>query len=417
MKGQGILTVYKGLPAGIYVIFFSRIVNSVGNLVYPFLSLYLTTKLGLGKADAGLFLTLSSVVYVPAGVIGGKIADHFGRKAMLVGGMAASALCLLPAGFAPTSHLVPWLLVASRFFGSLSDPAYSALIADLTTPDNRKASFSLLYLGHNIGFAVGPMIAGFLFSRNLPLLFIGDAATTLLSVALVALYVQESKRPSDTAEQEGQSELPEMERAETGSVLSVLLRRPVLVISSLLFLVYSLVYAQHIFSLPIQLDALYGAAGALHYGTMMSVNAVTVVALTSVITVLTVRFSPLTNMGLAGLALAVGFGMIYFVHSLPLLILSTVVWTVGEILQTVNSGVIMANNTPSSHRARISAAISIIVGAGWSFGPWLAGLWMQSHSVQSIWPIAFFLALGAAVLMFVLSSASSAREKAVAAES
>ncbi|MGM0675698.1 MAG: MFS transporter [Spirochaetota bacterium] len=42
-------------------------------------------------------------------------------------------------------------------------PATIALATDLSTPDTRQATFSLLYLGHNLGFAVGPLVAGFLF--------------------------------------------------------------------------------------------------------------------------------------------------------------------------------------------------------------------------------------------------------------
>jgi len=416
-RREGLTTVYRGLPTSVYVVFFSRIVNSVGNLVFPFLSLYLTTKLGLGKAEAGLFLTLSSLVYVPASMIGGKIADHFGRKALLVGGMALSALFLAPCGFLSTSSWVPWLLIISRFFGALAEPAYGALIADLTTPANRKATFSLLYLGHNMGFAVGPMVAGFLFQRHLPWLFIGDAVTTLLSVALVAWYVPDSS-PHQGADGAAEEHLlPESERAESGSVLAVLRRRPILLIGSFLFLAYNLVYSQHIFSLPIQTEALFGGRGAVYYGTLMSVNAITVVALTSMVTTLTLQVRPMASMGLAGLLYALGFGMIYFIHSQPLLILSTVVWTVGEVLNTVNLGVFIANNTPSSHRGRVNATLNVIGGMGWTLGPWLAGLWIQSHSVQSVWPIAFFLALATALLMFAFNGAGTAQQKPVAADS
>ena len=41
------------------------------------------------------------------------------------------------------------------------------MITDLTVAEQRKGAFSLVYLSHNIGFALGPMIAGFLFNRRL----------------------------------------------------------------------------------------------------------------------------------------------------------------------------------------------------------------------------------------------------------
>jgi MFS family permease len=41
-----------------------------------------------------------------------------------------------------------------------AQPASTAMTTDLTNPRNRKAAFSLLYLGGNVGFAVGPLISG-----------------------------------------------------------------------------------------------------------------------------------------------------------------------------------------------------------------------------------------------------------------
>ena len=40
------LGIYRGLPQPIYVLFFSTVINAVGIFVYPFLTLYLTRRLG-----------------------------------------------------------------------------------------------------------------------------------------------------------------------------------------------------------------------------------------------------------------------------------------------------------------------------------------------------------------------------------
>ena len=66
------------------------------------------------------------------------------------------------------------------------------MMADLTNTKNRKAAYSLLYLGINIGFSLGPLIAGFLYNHYLKILFLGDAATTILSLILVAVFVEET---------------------------------------------------------------------------------------------------------------------------------------------------------------------------------------------------------------------------------
>ena len=48
----------------------------------------------------------------------------------------------------------------------MCSPAYDALLADLTNPDNRKGAYSLVYMGWNLGFAIGPAIAGMLFQDS-----------------------------------------------------------------------------------------------------------------------------------------------------------------------------------------------------------------------------------------------------------
>ena len=49
---------YLGLPRGVYVIFFARIVNSIGNFVFPFMTLLLSTKGSMGEQQIGKYLLM-----------------------------------------------------------------------------------------------------------------------------------------------------------------------------------------------------------------------------------------------------------------------------------------------------------------------------------------------------------------------
>ena len=141
---------YLGLPRSVYVIFFARVVNSMGNFVHPFMTLLLTTKGGMGEERVGLFLLLSAVVQVPGSLLGGKLADKMGRKKIMIIFMGLAALCLIPCAFlldnAELFHYIPWFLILSSYFGSVAGPASGAMMNDLTLPENRQAAFSLLYM-------------------------------------------------------------------------------------------------------------------------------------------------------------------------------------------------------------------------------------------------------------------------------
>ncbi|MDI6870868.1 MAG: MFS transporter [Bacillota bacterium] len=409
MGGLRLPEPYRGLPRSIYVLFFANIVNSLGSFVWPFLTLYLTERLGMSKHGAGQIVTLSALAYVPGSLFGGKIADHLGRKRVFVVSRLLGALALVPCAFLGVSPLIPWLLIATSLLSAAVDPALSAMVADLTTRRNRQGAFSLLYLGHNIGFAVGPILAGLLYRHHLPWLFLGDALTTVLSVLLVVVFVRETLPQHRTEEAEGVGELPEQERAEKGGLLLALWRRPAVLLFSLVLMVYSFVYVQHAFSLPVQMRALFPENGPALYGVLMSVNAVTVVLFTTLITRVTSRFDSTLNIVLGGLFYAAGFGMIALIRGIPLFVLSVMIWTFGEIMVATNSSVYLANHTPISHRGRFRAVLDIVSGTGWAMGPLFMGRLIDRAGVRAVWPLCFLLGLGGSALMVALWGAERTR--------
>jgi MFS family permease len=155
----------------------------------------------------------------------------------------------------------------------------------------------------------------------------------------------------------------------------------------------------------------FGSDGARLFGYLMSINAVTVLVLTIFISALTKRNHQLLNMVLSGILYAPGFGMIGYIHGFGLFILFTVIWTGGEILSTISSGVYVANNSPSNYRARLNAIMSIGNSVGASLSTAASGAFIQYCGSQMIWIVTFFMALVAAVLMFALLKYSVRVEK------
>jgi len=395
---------YRGLPKSVYFLFISKIVNSIGNFVMPFLAIFLTDRLGMREDQAGFFVMLAAIAFVPGSLIGGKLADIYGRKKVLILFHGLSGLCFVPCAFLGPSMLVTWLLVASSLFIGASNPAYTAMVTDLTDMGNRKQAFSLIYLGHNIGFALGPVIAGFLYRRFMPMIFIGDALTTFAALALVMLYIRETM-PEDYKTEAENMQLNCNEKPEEGGLIPALLKRPVLLAFSFVAMIYSFVYSQCGFGLPLQINEIFALDGPRNYGVLASVNAVTVVSMTLIVTQRTSRLRPVFCIALGGLFYAIGFGMIFYLNSMYMFIISTIIWTIGEILVVTNTGVFIANNTPISHRGRFNAVIPIITGTGFAVGPLLTGKFLISHSIREIWPLCFYLAFGATMLMIMLNMA------------
>lgn len=401
MRVLRMFNMYRGLPKSIYVLFFARIVNSMGMFVYPFLTFFLSQKMGFESDRVGFFMLLASTAYIPGSIVGGKLTDLFGRKRILLTFQSLAAVTFITCGFLGVSMAVPWLLITAGFLSAVSEPASSAMVADLTNPKNRKEAFSLLYLGINIGVAIGPMIAGFLFENYMRWIFWGDGITSLISLSLVLIFVNETIPDREKIE-ETKNIVDSDERAEEGSVFSAILKRPFLLAFAIINSLLAFSYAQHSFSIPLQLEKIPNLNDAIVFGTIMTTNAIVVLTMTIPLTALTKKFKSILNVSLAGILYAMGFGMIYFINAHWLFILSTILWTMGEILTVTNTSTYIANHSPITHRGRFNSIINIISGTGYATGPLLMGIYIKSYGVRMVWPFIFFLSLVGALLLFIL---------------
>ena len=391
---------YRGLPSSLYILFLATIINSMGMFVFPFLTLYLTGRLGMSQEKAGFFIMMLYLVYGPASLIGGKLADSFGRKKLMVIAQVLSGLCYIPCGFPTVGSNIRWFLLASVFFDGLTDPARSAMMTDLTSPENRRPAFSLIYLGHNLGFAVGMLLAGFLFENYTSWLFWGNAIAIFAAITLVGLKVPETK-PS-----RGQIEKSlgtgRQDEAHRGNIIQALLSRPNLIIFTLLTGLYGFVYAQHRFILPLQTKEFFGARGSVIYGTLMTLNAVMVILLSTPIMTITQRWKPINAVAFSGFLFALGFGFIGFRPSVMLMYVTTAIWTLGEIVNATNEGTYVANNTPISHRARFQAFLPLLGGIGWTISPPIVGSFTDHFGLRMAWPILGAIAVLAGLSIFYL---------------
>lgn len=386
---------YRGLPKNMYIMFGATIINRFGDFVMPFLTMYLTLKIGLSVEITGVIVTISMLIGIPSSFLGGKYADEIGRKRTYLIAQSCAALCLIPCAFAKNSVFIVVMLLVSTMFQGAVRPAMNAIIMDMLPPEKRQQGFSLQYLGINIGVALGPIVAGFLFYNFLPLLFIGDALTSFVALILIGKYVKELK-----PEEMKKTVYTHQEKEEKGNTLDALIKRPHIVFFLLAYIIYSFVYTQHRFSLPLTTDAVFGESGAGKFGVLMSINAFTVLFLTVGVTAVTKRFKPLTNIIIAGFFYAVGFGMLGMVDSYLLFILSTVIWTIGEILVVTNFGVYMANYSPSNFRARFNAIGSLSWSVGGALGTSIAGKFIQETGLQYIWLLTFILSVCGMICMY-----------------
>ena len=423
-KTLSLFAMYRGLPRAVYALFFATVVNGAGIFVFPFLTLFLTRNIGMDERQAGNFMFFTSIAYLPGAVLGGKLADKYGRKIIAVGAQVLAAAMYIPCGFLVrggaaagggisgplaaigigasfgAATLVPLLVLVNVLFDGFADPARGAMHTDLTTPENRQAAFSLNYIGHNLGFAVGPLIAGFLFNVAPEWLFWGNALAVCASTFLVSVFVPETK-PTDEAVAESLNS-ESAEKAHKGGLFSAAMTRPFLIVFVSIGAWFGLVYAQHRFTLPLQTEKLFGKSGAALYGSLMTLNAVLVLVFTAPLIALFKRFRPIVNVAFSGFLYAVGFGMLAFSRFPILFYLSVFIWTMGEIVNATNVDVYIANHTPMSHRGRFNAILPVLGGFGWALATPVGGNLIYSFGIEVLWLVMFAVAALAALALIFL---------------
>ena len=188
----------SGIKKNVFVLgLVSLFTDIASEMVYPIIPLFLTLVLGVPMSVVGLIEGLAESAASILKVVSGWFSDKKGlRKPFLVLGYSISAISkpvlALALGW-------PHVLIArlmDRTGKGLRTSARDALIADSCDPVNRGRAFGLHRSMDNIGAVAGSVIALVLLymtSLNYRLVFLAALLPGLISILLVAFFVEERK--------------------------------------------------------------------------------------------------------------------------------------------------------------------------------------------------------------------------------
>lgn len=358
LKLNNIFKQYGGLRRENYVLFFGNIVTNMGSMVWPMMTLMLDQKLGMDAGNIALLMMLWSIVCMPANLLGGKLADKFNKKKIILFGDTISVACYIVCGIIPFSFFTIALLMLASVFQSIEGPAYNALIADITPTKDREKAFSLLYLGANIGLMVSPTLSGILFKDLLWLAFIISGFAIGCSTLLIWFMVRDIEPVKEDSE-----EAFYQKAREKDSVWRVLWDNKAILLFTVITALYFAAYNQFGFLMPLEMGRIHGEDGALIFGTVTSLNCIVVVIFTPLITGWFKRLRETGKM-VVGRALLIS-GYLVFILLLgfiPVYYAAIVLFTWGEIFVTLAEGPYETKRIPSSHRGRLTSVVGVLQG-------------------------------------------------------
>jgi len=126
----------------------------------------------------------------------GKLSDRFGRRVVLIASLISVGIDY--AILAVAGSL--WVFFLARMLSGVASATFSvanAVLADLSPPEKRTASFGLTGAAFGVGFVLGPVVGGFLGELGPRAPFIAAAALAFLNAGLTFFTLPETLKPEN----------------------------------------------------------------------------------------------------------------------------------------------------------------------------------------------------------------------------
>jgi MFS family permease len=392
------------LPRSFWYLFYGMIINRLGAFMLPFLALYLIRR-GLSPAQAGTIVACYGIGTTTSAIGGGTLADRWGRRPTMVASLLASAALTAPLGWVTQPVPLATLAIVLGLTANVYRPAANAAIADLVPPAERVRAFGLLYWAENLGFSAAALTGGLIASHSFALLFVADGTTSAIFAVVIARGLRDGRLPvlANTV-------------GERGAGLSAVLGDRVFLAFVALTLAFMWIYFQTSVGLPVGMAR--AGLGPARYGLVLAANGVTVVAFQPAVSLAIRRMNKGHALAAAAVLLGGGFGILAWVHGLPMFAMAIVVMTLGEIIYSSAAPALIADLSPAALRGRYQGVWGASIGLAAITGPAIGGMLIGGLGVAWLWHVCLGLGLVAGVSQLALArsyqTASAAAEQVVA---
>jgi MFS family permease len=151
-----------------------------------------TELLSVGEL-ALLFVAISGATALGS-LLSGPVSDRFGRRLPIAVGMGLTALSFVGLYVADTPTLMAASSLTLGFGSGFFHPVASALVADISTPENRGKAFGFYRLMRDFGMFAGPAVAGVVSSLlGVPTLFLLNVALAILGCIIAVTVIKETR--------------------------------------------------------------------------------------------------------------------------------------------------------------------------------------------------------------------------------
>jgi len=147
-------------PRQVWLISVAHAVNEFYSVALPPILPLLVNEFAISYGEAGALLTIFFVTYSVFQLPAGILADRFGQRLLLVGGMITLSVGILLAAGAQDYWILVIAEVIAGIGGSTYHPAGMSLISDLETGSTEGKAMGIHGFGGVVGTALAPALIG-----------------------------------------------------------------------------------------------------------------------------------------------------------------------------------------------------------------------------------------------------------------
>lgn len=193
--GERISIIHNNIKIRLIEIFLS---STIGNMIFPFMSIYISGH--LNPKLVSVLLITNVILGIAASLLGGYIGDRFGRKRLIAAaeGVRCIAFAVMAVWNSPDltiPEVTLGMLVIHAVCSGMVGPANQAMLIDVSTPEQRKGIYSMVYWINNLSIAIGSLIGAFMFREHLFELLLALVITSFIIWLLIVVLIQDPYKP------------------------------------------------------------------------------------------------------------------------------------------------------------------------------------------------------------------------------
>ena len=395
---QRIFSLYRNAFAGLsrpaWMLAVVMLINRSGAMVVPFLSVYLTEHLHFSLKQAGLVLSLFGMGSLCGSFLGGYLTDKLGHFRVQFWSLTWGGILFFVV--AQLQDFLPFaagIFILSLVAESLR-PANASSVSFYARPENITRAFSLNRMAINLGFSIGPVIAGLLATISYQWLFYADGVTCLAAGLFFFFYFRHrpGNRKAAVASIAPRSVAPPPYRD---------LRFVVFVVLSSLF---ALTFFQFFSTLPLFYRQVHQLSQA-QMGLLLAINGMVVFSLEMILVYLIgTRIKPALLITAGTCLLAFSLILLNLVAEPWGLYASMVIMSVAEILAMPYMATIPVNRSQEQNRGRYMGFYNLSFSSAFILGPFLGTTLIDHYGFTTLWWASGALALLTAAGFYLVVS-------------